>query len=32
MKRDLRDMTFQIPIRVDSVVRLENLILSVQSL
>ena len=32
MKTDIRDMTFIIPVRFDSVVRLENLILSVQSL
>ena len=32
MKTDIRDMTFMIPVRLDSVVRLENLILSVQSL
>lgn len=32
MKTDINDMTFLIPIRVDSIVRLENLILSVQSL
>ena len=32
MKTDIRDMTFIIPVRLDSVVRLENLILSVQSL
>ena len=32
MKTDLRDMTFIIPVRMDSIVRLENLILSVQSL
>jgi len=32
MKTDLRDMTFLIPIRIDSIMRLENLILSVQSL
>jgi len=32
MKADLSDMTFQIPIRIDSIERLENLILSIQSL
>ena len=32
MKADIRDMTFIIPVRIDSIVRLENLILSVQSL
>ena len=32
MKTNIRDMTFIIPVRLDSVVRLENLILSVQSL
>ena len=32
MKKNIRDMTLIIPIRFDSVVRLENLILSVQSL
>jgi predicted glycosyltransferase involved in capsule biosynthesis len=32
MKTDIRDMTFIIPVRFDSVARLENLILSVQSL
>jgi len=32
MKTDIKDMTFLIPIRIDSIVRLENLILSVQSL
>ena len=32
MKTDIKDMTFIIPVRIDSVVRLENLILSVQSL
>ena len=32
MKTDFRDMTFIIPVRLDSVERLENLILSVQSL
>jgi len=32
MKSNVNDMTFQIPIRIDSIVRLENLILSVQSL
>ena len=32
MKTEIRDMTFMIPVRLDSVVRLENLILSVQSL
>jgi len=32
MKTNLKDMTFIIPVRLDSVVRLENLILSVQSL
>jgi len=32
MKTDIKDMTFLIPIRVDSIVRLENLILSVQTL
>jgi len=32
MKTDIRDMTFLIPVRVDSIVRLENLILTVQSL
>ena len=32
MKTDLRDITFVIPVRLDSVVRLENLIFSVQSL
>jgi len=32
MKTDIRDMTFIIPVRMDSVVRLENLMLSVQSL
>jgi hypothetical protein len=32
MKTDLSDMTFQIPVRLDSIVRLENLILTVESL
>ena len=32
MKTDINDITFQIPIRIDSIVRLENLIMSVQSL
>ena len=32
MKTDIKDMTFLIPVRLDSVVRLENLFLSVQSL
>jgi len=32
MKTNLRDMTFIIPVRIDSVVRLENLILSVHAL
>ena len=32
MKADIRDMTFIIPVRTDSVVRLENLVLSIQSL
>ena len=32
MKTDISDMTFLIPIRLDSIVRLENLILSVQAL
>ncbi|MDR2233832.1 MAG: hypothetical protein LBE56_12040 [Tannerella sp.] len=32
MKTDIRDMTFMIPVRLDSISRLENLILSIQSL
>ena len=32
IKADISDMTFLIPVRIDSIVRIENLILSVQSL